>query len=187
MATRQQDVYEYEPQGVGSCTLAPACLGLISSGTSSEEAAFLDASETGDDVFFLSAAQLSSQDTDTALDIYDAHVCSTAPGCAPQATGAPAACVTTDSCRSAPTPQPGIFAAPASETFSGAGNPTPEGAPKATPKRLTRAQKLKKALAACKKKPKAKRAQCERQARKRYGPVKKTKSKKANRARGGRA
>jgi hypothetical protein len=183
------DVYEYEPEGVGSCTLAPACLGLISSGSASEESALLDASETGDDVFFLSAAQLSLQDVDTALDIYDAHVCSTAPGCAPQAIGAPPACVTTDSCRTAPTPQPGSFAAPASQTFSGAGNPTPESAPKATPKPLTRAQKLKKALAACKKKAKAKRAQCERQARKRYGPVKKakSKSKKTSRARGGRA
>jgi hypothetical protein len=183
-----EDVYEYEPQGVGSCTLAPTCLGLISSGTSSEESAFLDASETGDDVFFLSAAQLSLQDTDAALDIYDAHVCSTAPGCAPQAIGAPSPCVTTDSCRSAPTPQPGIFAAPASQTFSGAGNPTVEGASKAPPKPLTRAQKLKRALAACKKKPKAKRAQCVRQARKRYGPVKKkAKGKKTSRVRGGRA
>ncbi len=190
-----QDVYEYEPEGVGSCTAAPACLGLISSGTASEESAFLDASETGDDVFFLSAAQLSLEDSDTALDIYDAHVCSVAPGCAPQAIGAPPPCLTNDSCRSAPTPQPGIFGAPASQTFSGAGNPTPQSAQKAKPKPLTRAQKLKKALAACKKKPKAKRAQCERQARKRYGPVKakgkakksKGKSKKASRASRGRA
>jgi hypothetical protein len=186
-----EDVYEYEPLGVGSCTAAPACLGLLSSGTASEESALLDASETGDDVFFLSAAQLSLEDTDTALDIYDAHVCSSAPGCAPQAIGAPPACITTDSCRTAPTPQPGIFGAPASQTFSGPGNPAPESAPKAapkaTPKPLTRAQKLKKALAACKKKPKAKRAQCERQARKRYGPLKKkakAKGKKTSRAKG---
>jgi hypothetical protein len=183
-----QDVYEYEPQGVGSCTLAPACLGLISSGSASEEAAFLDASETGDDVFFLSAAQLSLQDTDTALDIYDAHVCSLAPGCAPPATGSPPPCATTDSCRTAPTPQPGIFGAPASQTFSGAGNPAPQAPAKAKAKPLTRAQKLKKALAACKKKPKRKRAQCQRQARKRYGPVKaKGKGRKASRAHGKRA
>ncbi len=182
----KQDVYQYEPQGAGSCTAAPACVALISSGGSSEESAFLDASESGDDVFFLTAAQLSLQDTDTALDIYDAHVCSTAPGCAPPALGAPPPCVTADSCRQAPTPQPGIFGEPASQSFSGAGNPTPEGggAPKAAPKPLTRAQKLKRALAACKKKPKAKRAQCQRQARKRYGPTKKTKGKKASRARG---
>jgi hypothetical protein len=170
-----QDVYEYEPQGVGSCTLAPACLGLVSSGTSSEEAAFLDASETGDDVFFLSAAQLSLADTDTALDIYDAHVCSLSPGCAPQALGAPPPCATSDSCRTAPTPQPGIFGAPASETFSGAGNPSTQAPVKAKAKALTRAQKLKKALAACKKKPKAKRAACRRAAQRRYGAKKKSK------------
>ena len=184
-----QDVYEYEPRGVGSCGVAPACLGLISSGTASEESAFMDASESGDDVFFLSAAQLSLQDTDSALDLYDAHVCSLAPGCAPSALGAPPACATTDSCRTAPTPQPGTFGAPASQTFAGPGNPAPPVAQQVKPKPLTRAQKLKKALAACKKKPKAKRAQCERHARKQYGPVKKkakgkAKSKKSSRAQG---
>ncbi len=46
-------------------------------------------------------------------------------------------------------------------------------------KALTRAQKLAAALKACKKdRPKAKRAQCERLARGRYGPVKKKKTKK---------
>ena len=60
------------------------CLGLISSGTSGEESAFLDASgmgpggQEGEDVFFLTAAKLSPSDTDTALDVYDAHICSTA-------------------------------------------------------------------------------------------------------------
>jgi hypothetical protein len=182
----KQDVYGYEPAGVGSCTAAPACVALVSSGTSSEESAFLDASESGDDVFFLSAAQLSLEDTDTALDIYDAHVCSTAPGCAPPALGAPPPCVTADSCRQAPTPQPGIFGEPASQSFSGPGNPV-AGAPKPAPKHLSRAQKLRKALAACKKQPKRKRARCVRQAKKRYGPIKKAKGKKASargRARG---
>jgi hypothetical protein len=184
----REDVYEYEPQGTGSCTLAPACLGLISSGTSSEEASFLDASETGDDVFFLSAAQLSPKDTDTALDVYDAHVCSLAPGCAAPPLGAPPPCATTDSCRSAPTPQPGIFGAPASETFKGAGNPAPQVTHKAKRKALTRAQKLKKALAACKKKPKRKRAACRRRAHRRYGAKKKARSnaKKASHAQRGR-
>jgi hypothetical protein len=179
----REDVYEYEPEGVGSCTFTPACLGLVSSGTASEEAAFLDASETGDDVFFLSAAQLSPKDTDTALDIYDAHVCSLAPGCAPPPLGAPPPCATTDSCRTAPTPQPGIFGAPATQTFKGAGNPAPPVTHKAQRKALTRAQKLKKALAACKKKPKRKRAACRRRAHRRYGPVKK--ARKASRAHGG--
>jgi hypothetical protein len=45
-------------------------------------------------------------------------------------------------------------------------------------KALTRPQKLAKALKACKKKAKARRTGCEKQARKQYGPVKKTKKKK---------
>jgi hypothetical protein len=45
-------------------------------------------------------------------------------------------------------------------------------------KALTRAQKLAKALKACKKKPKSKRAACEKAARKAYGPIKKTTKKK---------
>jgi hypothetical protein len=45
-------------------------------------------------------------------------------------------------------------------------------------KALTRPQKLAKALKACHKKAKAKRAGCEKQARNKYGPVKKTKKKK---------
>ena len=51
-------------------------------------------------------------------------------------------------------------------------------------KKLTRAQKLKAALKACRKdKKKAKRANCERQARKQYGPVKKTKGKSKKKGR----
>lgn len=165
-----QDVYEYEPQGVGSCQSAQGCVNLISSGSSSEESALLDASENGGDIFFLTAAQLSPTDHDSALDAYDAHVCSEGPGCPPQATGEPPPCASADACRAAPTPQPGAFSAPASATFSGAGNLTPPPAPVVKPKaKPTRAQQLAKALRACKKKPKRKRAACERQARKRYG------------------
>jgi hypothetical protein len=76
------DVYEYEPPGLGSCTVqsrtygqaSGGCVDLISSGTSSEESAFLDASESGDDVFFLTASKLVQQDVDSAADVYDARV-----------------------------------------------------------------------------------------------------------------
>lgn len=83
-----EDVYEYEPTaGEGAppadtCTtessaysLASAgCIDLISSGTSKEESVFLDASEFGEDVFFLTSAQLSKRDADTTPDVYDARV-----------------------------------------------------------------------------------------------------------------
>ncbi len=77
----KEDVYEYEPEGVGSCTYSSGCIGLISSGTSNQESAFLDASENGDDVFFMTSAQLVPADTDDAYDIYDAHVCSESSPC----------------------------------------------------------------------------------------------------------
>ena len=79
-----QDVYQYEPPGVGGCTEAlptfsqsnGGCVSLISAGTSGQESAFLDASESGDDVFFLTSSRLVPQDEDAARDVYDAHACS---------------------------------------------------------------------------------------------------------------
>jgi hypothetical protein len=124
-----EDVYEYEPTGVGGCvssstgfeTGAGGCVALISSGASSEESAFLDASGTGADVFFLTSGRLAPQDYDTSLDVYDAHVCSEATPCS-AAPVAPPACTTADSCRAALSPQPAVFGAPPSATFSGTGN-----------------------------------------------------------------
>ena len=72
-----ENVYEYEPAALGSCVSAGGCVALISSGTSSHESAFLDASESGDDVFFLTAAQLVPDDLDGSDDVYDARVCGT--------------------------------------------------------------------------------------------------------------
>src|SRR6185312_6160435 len=141
-----EDVYEYEPAGVGDCTTAHptfgersgGCVSLISAGTSAEESAFLDASESGGDVFFLTAEKLLPQDVDSAEDIYDAHVCSEQTPCLRTPVPAPA-CTTADACRVAPAPQPAAFGSPASATFSGAGNVTPVAAPKARAKALTKA------------------------------------------------
>ncbi len=127
------DVYEYEPPGEGSCSAANAtfsarsegCVGLISSGTSAQESSFLDASETGGDVFFMTTASLLPQDVDSAYDIYDAHECTSEVSCYPAAPVLPPACDTGESCKAAESPQPAIFGSPSSETFSGAGNITP--------------------------------------------------------------
>jgi len=181
----KENVYEYEPPASeetpasDSCTLASptyspssgGCVALISSGTSAEESAFLDASESGDDVFFLTTSRLVPQDRDTSFNVYDAHVCSAAAPCATTPV-LPPPCTTTDSCEPAPSPQPGIFGASGSATFSGAGNLVPatsKPATKSKSKSLTRAQKLSKSLKACRKKPKNKRASCKARARKRYG------------------
>jgi hypothetical protein len=121
------DVYEYEPPAVGNCngsspTFAPSdggCVDLISSGTSPLESAFLDASENGNDVFFLTSARLAPQDTDSERDVYDAHVCSGEAPCFPEPPPAPPVC-SGDACQLPATPP--VDATPGSLTFSGAGN-----------------------------------------------------------------
>jgi hypothetical protein len=169
------DVYEYEPDHVGSCVRAGGCVSLISSGTSGEESTFLDASgrgpggEEAEDVFFLTQSRLTSQDYDMSFDVYDAHVCSKASPCVP-APVSPPECSSGDSCKAAPSPQPEIFGAAPSATFSGTGNVVASpSAPAVKPKSLTTARKLARALTACRKKKNGgKRIVCERQARKRY-------------------
>jgi hypothetical protein len=104
------------------------CVGLISSGTSTKESAFLDASENGADVFFLTASPLSLSDSDQSYDVYDAHACTSESPCLNTAVVSPPPCTTADSCRAASTPQPAIFGAPASATFAGAGNAAPSPA-----------------------------------------------------------
>jgi WD40-like Beta Propeller Repeat len=131
------DVYEYEPPGVGGCTGSSStfgersggCVSLISNGTSGSESAFVDASANGDDVFFLTASRLVAGDHDTAFDIYDAHVCG-AEGlpCASEPVQPPA-CSEGEACKGAPAPQPELFGAAPSATFSGAGNLTGGRAP----------------------------------------------------------
>jgi len=196
------DVYEYEPPGVGSCNAAQltysertgGCVGLISSGSSTEESAFLDASATGGrdaegdegggDVFFMTASQLAPADTDTSIDVYDAHECTSAEPCPPAASTPSPECSNEASCKAAVTPQPAIFGAPASANVAGSGNVPP--APKAKPKSAAqvRAEALAKALKACRRKhDRHKRRACEAQARRRYGPAHKaSKSSRTRRA-----
>ena len=185
------DVYEFEPNEVGSCATQAGCTDLISSGSSTHESAFLDASTSGDDVFFLSASALVPGDRDNDFDVYDARVCGAA-GCVSESSSEAGSCNSTAECRPAETVI-SSFGTPASVTTPSSGNLAPQGAvlpskvvQKPTVKKLTRAQQLAKALKACKKlKKKAKRAACEKTARKRYGPKKK--AKKASSHKTGRA
>jgi hypothetical protein len=168
-ANGTEDVYEYEPSGVGGCAQAGGCVGLISSGTSGEESAFLDASELGDDVFFLTASRLVPQDLDSALDVYDARVCSASSPCLESPSAPPVPCGTADSCRAAPSSQPGVFGVPPSATFSGAGNPVQgAGKPVARKKGVSVARKLAAALRRCAAEPRRKRVSCRARARRRY-------------------
>ena len=204
-----EDVYEYEPagspHGPHQCTAAAAsfserdggCVGLISSGTSDQESAFLDASqaggegpggevfsEGGSDVFFITAAKLVPQDTEPGYSLYDAHECDAASPCVvPSAQKEPEVCESTEACRAYSPPSP--LGAPASAGAGAAGNLTPNhavlpnkttGKPK--PKPLTRTQKLTRALKACRaahKHSRSRRVACERRAHKRYAKRSKAK------------
>jgi hypothetical protein len=175
-----ENVYEYEPGGLGGCAGTGGCIGLISSGTSARESAFLDASTSGNDVFLLTAQPLVPEDTDGNFDVYDAHLCESAAPCVTHAAATPSACEREggEACQTY-TPPP-AFGAPGTATITGSSNLVEQlhvlgekVVVKPKPKPLSRAQKLAKALKACKKdKHKSKRVVCERQARKRYGPAK---------------
>jgi hypothetical protein len=192
----KEDVYQYEPEGIagGRCDansqsqsqvyerqteaqaealggepgVASGCVALLTSGTSPQESVFLDASTSGEDVFVLTASQLSTQDSDSAYDIYDAHTCTGSSPCPSPAATMPQPCAGPETCRSS------IGAAlsgevAASTSIRGNGNALPP--PPVKPKPLTNAQKLAKALTACKKlKKHKKRTSCERTARKKYSP-----------------
>jgi hypothetical protein len=178
----KEDVYEYEPDGIGSCQFSAGCIGLISSGSSSEESVFLDASETGDDVFFATAAQLVPADTDQAFDIYDAHVCSERSPCPTSSVSSTQQCESTGACRPAGPPPSAQVAVPLTAAVSGPGNAAKGAVPPAKttskPKPLNQAQQLANALKACRKlRRKHKRAACEAKARKRYAPKRRPKHK----------
>jgi hypothetical protein len=167
------DVYEYEPDGVGSCASATGCVSLLSSGSSPAEAAFLDASENGDNVFLITNAQLTSSDTDDVSDVYDVHACSETSPCAASPPEAARQCEHEAECRSGP---PATLPAPAPVPPSAL--PGPGNVPVTRvirPPGRTRQQLLQAALRACRKAHRRKhpRQVCERAARKRYGTAKK--------------
>ena len=134
-----EDVYEFEPGGVGGCPGSvggSGCVALISSGQGAGPSVFVDASVSGDDVFFTTEQPLVAADVDGAADMYDAHVCSGGVPCLAASAAASPPCDSTDSCRAAQAIQPGVFGASASAAFSGAGNlktTTVAVAPKAKP------------------------------------------------------
>lgn len=150
-----RNVYEYERGEVH----------LLSPGDGTSNAVLVDASASGDDVFFATHGELTQDAPGFDAAVYDARVNAVA------AAGPPPEC-TGEGCREAALPSP-VFGAPGSTTSSGAGNPpSPAAVVKPKPKTTAaalRAKKLAKALKGCRKdKSKAKRLRCEKQARKRY-------------------
>jgi hypothetical protein len=118
----REDAYEWEAAGSGSCTEDSSafsranggCIYLISSGQSPSDSEFIDASPSGRDVFFTTAASLVPQDYGL-IDVYDARV----EGGFPPPSSPPAACEG-EACQGplAPPSDP----TPASSAFDGPGN-----------------------------------------------------------------
>jgi len=160
----RESVYEYEQSGTGSCQTTGGCIYLISSRKGTENSYFVNASASGNDVFFGTRERLLAQDTDGSTDIYDARVngSPSPPPPLPPCGG--------ESCRLPTTPPPSSPSA-ASATFLGTGNlAAPIFKPAAKPGPSTRVQKLTRALSICRRKPRKQRHGCEALARKRYGP-----------------
>ncbi len=150
----KRDVYEWENGNVY----------LISSGKSVDEATILDSSVGGEDVFFRTDEGLVPGDTDNSYDVYDARIPRAGDNTAPVAVPCQG-----DVCQG-PSSVPSLLGSPPSALFSGAGNLTPTQAKSPDVTRLTRAQKLAKALRVCRaKRTRTKRRRCEAQAKRASG------------------
>jgi hypothetical protein len=164
------DVYEWErseaEEGGGCSTSSPAyraasegCLYLISPGRG-EDSYFGDASANGDQVFFFTRQPLVAQDRDENVDLYDARAGGGLRSQNQVLVSEP--CLGEAGCRS-PSPAPPALGAPAT---TGLGPVSYVPAPRA----LTRAELLRRALGACRRKHHGRRRRtCERHARHRYG------------------
>ena len=117
---RVEDVYESEPNGLGSCARAQGCVTLISPGTGSVDSNFLsmggEGEGEGSNVFFTTREELVPIDSDELLDVYDARVgggfASETETTRPECQG--------EACQ--PSPSPPAETTPASAAFHGAGN-----------------------------------------------------------------
>lgn len=153
------DVYEYDP--------ASGEVSLLSPGTGGSGAWFAASDESGSNVFIVTRGQLVGSDTDSLVDLYDVRVGGGFAQPAPQTGG----CVG-DECQGTPGAPPSFNVA---SGFTGLGNVAGKKGKMAghsKPRALTRAQKLARALKACRHKPKRARARCLVRAHGRYGPHK---------------
>ncbi len=103
-----QDVYEWEENGVGSCTRPGGCVYLISSGQSSKVNYLYAVSENGDNAIVASSDILVALDGSNTVSLYDARA---GGGFAEPE---PIPCQEVDKCRPAANPAPS-FAASATE------------------------------------------------------------------------
>jgi len=132
---------------------------LISGTEAGGEAVFLDASPSGDDVFFATRERLAASDADELVDVYDARVDGGVPA-------RPASMLCSGSACREPFATLPSFPSPASVSLSGAGNLQPSLSVKPTRKQL-----LERALARCRRlQSSRRRSACVAAARRRYAP-----------------
>ena len=111
-----EDVYEYEPGGVGTCLKAGGCVSLISAGDGEVDSNFLAMDPSGKNVFFTTRDRLTGRDRDDLIDLYDARegggIEEETETLEPECQG--------ESCQ--PVPAVPNDPTPASSTFEGSGN-----------------------------------------------------------------
>jgi hypothetical protein len=167
-----QDVYEWEREDTPGCPKATSvwggCVSILSGGESENTSYFIDADATGENVFFTHRGPLGGVGALSGkTEVFDARV----DGGVSEAS---LACTGTG-CQGVPPSSP-TFATPPSATLGGGGNFAPQPAAKGKTAAQIRAERLSMALKACQRKhDRHKRALCERQAHKRYGPARKAK------------
>jgi hypothetical protein len=110
-----EDVYEFEPQGVGKCSVLGGCVSLISTGRGAYDANFLTMDASGENVFFTTRNSLLPADVDQLIDLYDARV---EGGIAEPE---PAVPCQGEGCQPPPPPPP-IDPSPSSSSIEGPGN-----------------------------------------------------------------
>jgi hypothetical protein len=154
----ERDVYEYDSRS--------GELRLVSSGACGCVSTFVDASRDGSSVFFTTHQKLVVSDVDDSADMYVARI----DGGIQSQNGLLVAPCEGDDCQGPAKLSP-VFSLPSSSTFAGVGNAVQpvSVSVKHRSKGLTDAQKLRRALAVCRRKPKRGRRVCEARAKHRYG------------------
>ena len=147
-------IYEYRSSG----SIASGSVYLISDGSSIFSPSLRGIDASGENIFFKTAEPLLAGDGDTQFDVYDARVHGGFVAATPATD-----CDMKQSCQGSP----GITQSfvPTGSISQAAGGNLPQLPPM---RPLTRAQKLTRALHACRHKPRRKRAKCERQAHRKY-------------------
>jgi hypothetical protein len=137
-----EDVYQYEPEGVGekgTCERAEGCVNLISAGTEPVDSNFLAIDKTGKNIFFTSRDRLVLKDKDDAIDLYDARE----DGGIPSETEAARGECQGEACQ--PLVSPPNDPTPGSSSFEGAGNVVEAKAKKHRHKKKRHAKKHRRA------------------------------------------